>query len=89
MLEHTRVLYFRWGHGDDEESLLLSSADWMNRNMTRRIEIAWPVLDPVLRQRVIDECLRLTCWMSVMPGVRSVMGVTSEWANTGSVHSVH
>jgi len=57
MLEHTRVLYFRWGHGDDEESLLLSSADWMNRNMTRRIEIAWPVLDPVLRQRVIDECL--------------------------------
>ena len=37
--------------------LYLSSADWMNRNMTRRIEVAWPVRDPALRQRVIDECL--------------------------------
>ena len=35
----------------------MSSADWMNRNMMRRIEIAWPIEDPVLRQRVIDECL--------------------------------
>jgi polyphosphate kinase len=29
----------------------------MNRNMLRRIELAWPVIDPALRQRVIDECL--------------------------------
>jgi polyphosphate kinase len=56
-LEHTRVLYFRWGPGDDDEALYLSSADWMGRNMFRRIELAWPVRDPVLRQRVIDECL--------------------------------
>ncbi len=57
MLEHTRVMYFRWGEFDHEESLYLSSADWMNRNMTRRIEAAWPVRDAALRQRVIDECL--------------------------------
>lgn len=57
MLEHTRVSYFRWGQSPDDEALYLSSADWMNRNMTRRVEIAWPVRDPVLRQRVIDECL--------------------------------
>ena len=57
MLEHTRVIYTRWGRGKDDESLYLSSADWMNRNMTRRIEIAWPVHDAKLRQRVIDECL--------------------------------
>jgi polyphosphate kinase len=56
-LEHSRVLYFRWGEGDDDEALLLSSADWMGRNMFRRIEIAWPVREPRLRQRVIDECL--------------------------------
>jgi polyphosphate kinase len=37
--------------------LFLSSADWMSRNMFRRIEVAWPVRDPVMRQRVIDECL--------------------------------
>jgi len=53
-LEHSRVFYFC---ADQDESLYLSSADWMSRNMTRRIELAWPVLDPVLRQRIIDECL--------------------------------
>ena len=53
-LEHSRVFYFRSG---EEESLYLSSADWMNRNMMRRIELAWPVTDPSLRQRLIDECL--------------------------------
>ncbi len=56
-LEHSRVLYFRWGAGEDDEVLYLSSADWMSRNMLRRIEVAWPVRDAVLRQRVIDECL--------------------------------
>lgn len=53
-LEHSRVFYFRCG---EEETLLLASADWMNRNMLRRIEVAWPVTDPALRQRIIDECL--------------------------------
>nr|WP_315233084.1 polyphosphate kinase 1 [uncultured Albidiferax sp.] len=53
-LEHSRIFYFRNG---DKEDLYLSSADWMNRNMLRRIELAWPVTDPQLRQRVIDECL--------------------------------
>ncbi len=53
-LEHSRVFYFC---ADQDESIYLSSADWMSRNMTRRIELAWPVRDPVLRQRIIDECL--------------------------------
>jgi polyphosphate kinase len=39
------------------DELYLSSADWMNRNMLRRIELAWPVMDPSLRQRLVDECL--------------------------------
>lgn len=56
-LEHSRIFYFRWGTLQTEEILLLSSADWMTRNMRRRIELAWPVEDPVLRQRVIDEAL--------------------------------
>ncbi len=56
-LEHSRVLYFRWGEDQSDEVLYLSSADWMSRNMFRRVEVAWPVRDPVLRQRVIDEGL--------------------------------
>jgi polyphosphate kinase len=56
-LEHTRIAYFRWGDSDDDEALYLSSADWMGRNMFGRIEIAWPLRDKALRQRVIDEGL--------------------------------
>jgi len=56
-LEHSRVFYFRWGEAEADEALYLSSADWMGRNMFRRIEVAWPLRDPALRQRVIDECL--------------------------------
>ena len=54
LLEHSRVFYFRLEEADE---LYLSSADWMNRNMLRRVELAWPINDPVLRQRIIDECL--------------------------------
>jgi len=56
-LEHSRVMYFRWGPGADDEALYLSSADWMSRNMFRRVEVAWPLRDAAMRQRVIDECL--------------------------------
>jgi len=54
LLEHSRVFYFRT---DEVEELWLSSADWMNRNMLRRVELAWPVTDSALRHRVIEECL--------------------------------
>ena len=53
-LEHSRVFYFEAGQVQD---LYLSSADWMSRNMTRRIELSWPVTDPVLKRRIVDECL--------------------------------
>ena len=53
-LEHTRVFYFSAGK---QEDLYLSSADWMSRNLLRRVELAWPVTDRKLRQRIIDECL--------------------------------
>lgn len=53
-LEHSRVFYFEKG---ETQEMYLASADWMSRNMTRRIELAWPVVDPVLRRRIIDECL--------------------------------
>ncbi|MEN9419658.1 MAG: polyphosphate kinase 1 [Pseudomonadota bacterium] len=56
-LEHSRILYFRWGESPQQEVLYLSSADWMSRNMFRRVELAWPIRDPLLRQRVIDEAL--------------------------------
>jgi polyphosphate kinase len=53
-LEHSRVFFFE---ADGVQDIYLSSADWMTRNMTRRVELAWPVLELSLRQRLIDECL--------------------------------
>ena len=55
-LEHHRIWYFRNGGADD---VYLTSADWMGRNLFRRIEISWPVLDKKLKQRVLDEGLRV------------------------------
>ena len=54
-LEHHRIFHF---HAGGEDKVYLSSADWMDRNFFRRIEIAFPVLDPKLRRRVLREGLR-------------------------------
>ena len=53
-LEHSRIYYFRNG-GD--ERVWLSSADWMDRNFFRRIELCFPVQDTKLKRRVISEGL--------------------------------
>jgi polyphosphate kinase len=54
-LEHTRIFYFRNG---GESEMLLSSADWMERNFFRRIELCVPVLDAKVRRRVMREGLK-------------------------------
>jgi polyphosphate kinase len=54
-LEHTRVFCF---HNDGAEDVYLASADWMDRNFFRRIELCFPVLDPALKHRVIREGLQ-------------------------------
>jgi len=53
-LEHSRVFRF-WNDGKNE--VWLSSADWMDRNFFRRVEIAFPILDEKLKARVIEEAL--------------------------------
>lgn len=54
-LEHSRIFYFR---NDGKQDIYLSSADWMDRNFFRRIEVCFPVLDSRLKKRVIAEGLR-------------------------------
>ena len=55
-LEHHRVWYFA---NAGEPDVWLSSADWMGRNLWKRIEVAFPLRDPALKKRVIDEGLLL------------------------------
>lgn len=50
-LEHSRIWYF---YNDGEEELYLTSADWMRRNLSRRIETAFPIWDPSIKQCIID-----------------------------------
>ena len=65
-LEHHRIYYF---YAAGQETVYLSSADWMDRNLYRRVEVAFPILDKKLKARVIKEGLQMllkdnaTAWL--------------------------
>lgn len=50
-LEHGRIFVF---HNGGEELCYLASADWMVRNLSRRVEVAFPILDEQIRQEILD-----------------------------------
>ncbi len=56
-LEHSRIFYF--GNNGNPE-VYVGSADWMDRNLSRRVEVVFPILDPKLKTRIIDEILEIT-----------------------------
>lgn len=53
-LEHARVYYFL---NDGKDEVWLASADWMERNFHRRVEVAFPVTQAPLRERIVKEAL--------------------------------
>ncbi len=53
-LEHSRIYYFE---NEGQADLYLASADWMPRNFYRRVEIAFPIEAPAVRQEIINEVL--------------------------------
>jgi polyphosphate kinase len=53
-LEHSRIFYFANGGEDD---VYIGSADWMTRNLNRRVEVVTPVLDPQLKRHLKDVVL--------------------------------
>ena len=56
-LEHSRIFYF---HNAGDPQVYIGSADWMDRNLSRRVEVVFPVEPPELKQRLIQEVLA-TC----------------------------
>jgi len=54
-LEHSRIFYFL---NDGEEELYIGSADWMTRNLDRRVEVVAPILSPYLKKYLKDTVLR-------------------------------
>jgi polyphosphate kinase len=63
-LEHTRVFYF---YNDNNEEVYLSSADMMQRNLDRRVEIAFPIENPRLK----DEIIKILIKVSLKDNVKS------------------
>jgi polyphosphate kinase len=61
-LEHSRIFHFANGHADPlDGEYYIGSADWMYRNLTRRVEAVTPIADKMLRARlweILDVCLR-------------------------------
>jgi polyphosphate kinase len=56
-LEHSRIFYFE---NAGKPELYLGSADWMPRNFFRRVEVVFPVEEPALRKRIVEEVLDAT-----------------------------
>lgn len=54
-LEHSRIFYF---YNDGNEEIYLSSADMMQRNLDRRVEITFPIEDPALKQELIKTVIK-------------------------------
>lgn len=56
-LEHSRIFYF---HNAGDPHVYIGSADWMDRNLSRRVEVVFPIEPPELKQRLIHEILEVS-----------------------------
>lgn len=56
-LEHSRVFYFANGGGEAHEEIFIGSADWMQRNLDRRVEVIVPILSPEIKKYLREELL--------------------------------
>lgn len=56
-LEHARIFYYGNGQPPGKGDLLLGSADWMTRNLDRRVEIVFPVMDESIKLRLYNDLL--------------------------------
>lgn len=74
-LEHSRIYYF---YADGDENTFLSSADWMPRNMDRRVEILFPILDKSCKARIKNEIIATYLADNVKARILGSDGLYSE-----------
>ena len=91
-LEHSRIFYFEI---DGKTRMWLSSADWMSRNMIRRIEIAWPITDADMQTRMMQECIAPylsdseDTWVLAADGEYQPLGASSNHTKSTHETSAH
>jgi polyphosphate kinase len=91
-LEHHRIYYF---YANGAEQVYLSSADWMDRNLYRRVEIAFPLLDPVIKARVIYEGLKVllqdnqSAWIMQSSGDYQLIKTKSKYPFKAQLELLH
>jgi polyphosphate kinase len=82
-LEHSRIYYFE---NACQPQVFIGSADWLPRNLFRRIEVVFPVEDGVLRERIINEILKLTLADNTRARTLSNDGSYEPIQKTGKAH---
>ena len=85
-LEHARVFYF---YADGKERVYASSADWMDRNFFRRVEVAFPILDGKLKKRVIQEAFTLALDDNQLAWLQQKNGDYTKLKNRKPVFNLH